>query len=160
MSTCTFFGVSISSEKILSKLRSSIYMLISQKDVDLFYVTANNSFDQSVIKILDDMLKLFPHITYRIVLAKNKSIKKKYAALSVRNRLLILQDINGRLPFSGRKTDKWLVEHSEHIIFCLTGSLDRVSRAGRLSVKRGKQTLNVSDAFQKICSKPQYFITK
>lgn len=67
--TCTFFGHRQFEDRFIPKLRNVIEDLILNYKVKNFYVGNHGNFDIAVKKLLIDFKKVYPHITFYVVLA-------------------------------------------------------------------------------------------
>lgn len=158
LSTCSLFGSPYDQDIILPRLRHSLYKLISQNDVDLFYLAYNNSFDKFAIKVLTDMKKMYPHINWRIVLTK-KEEKRLNTDKPLPFDAFVPTEIAECGFRAGRKRDNWMVDNSDYLIICLSHFYGRVPRAGELAFKRGKFTMHVSDYMRKVCEESNFLIS-
>ena len=70
MSACTFFGHRDCPNSIKSKLRKVLIDLIESHAVDMFYVGQQGSFDSMVRSVLKELVSLYPHINYAVVLER------------------------------------------------------------------------------------------
>lgn len=66
---CTFFGHRYFDETYIPKLKETIEYLISNENVDIFYVGNNGQFDAAVEGLLKEFVEKYPNIKYYIVLA-------------------------------------------------------------------------------------------
>ena len=69
MATCTFFGHRECPDSIKIKLREVLIDLITNHDVDIFYVGHQGRFDAIVRSVLREVKKEYPQINYAVVLA-------------------------------------------------------------------------------------------
>ena len=69
MPVCTFFGHRDCPETIKPKLREVLADLISNRNVDMFYVGHQGQFDAYVHGELKKLKQEYPHINYAVVLA-------------------------------------------------------------------------------------------
>ena len=70
MSACTFFGHRDCPSSIKSKLREVLIDLIENHAVDMFYVGQQGAFDGIVHSVLKDLVSVYPHIRYAVVLER------------------------------------------------------------------------------------------
>ena len=78
MVVCTFFGHRDCPEKIKPKLREVLVNLITNHDVDMFYVGHQGQFDAYVHTELKKLKQEYPQINYAVVLAYMPGKKKEY----------------------------------------------------------------------------------
>jgi hypothetical protein len=79
MNACTFFGHSNSPQNLRVAIKEKITELIEQHGVELFYVGNHGQFDSMALSSLKELAKIYPHISYYVVLAyfpKEKSPKR------------------------------------------------------------------------------------
>ena len=69
MAACTFFGHRDCPETLKSKLREMLIDLITNHNVDMFYVGNQGRFDAIVRGVLRELKKEYPQINYAVVLA-------------------------------------------------------------------------------------------
>ena len=67
---CTFFGRRDCPSSIKPKLREVLIDLIEDHAVDMFYVGQQGSFDSMVRSVLKELVSLYPHINYAVVLER------------------------------------------------------------------------------------------
>ena len=70
MSACTFFGHRDCLSSIKPKLRETLIDLIENHAVDMFYVGQQGAFDGIVRSVLKELVLVYPHIRYAVVLAR------------------------------------------------------------------------------------------
>ena len=69
MKACTFFGHRECPDSIKIKLKEVLIYLITNHDVDMFYVGNQGRFDSIVLSVLRELKKEYPQINYAVVLA-------------------------------------------------------------------------------------------
>ena len=67
---CTFFGHRDCPSSIKPKLREVLIDLIENHTVDMFYVGQQGAFDSMVRSVLKELVSLYPHINYAVVLER------------------------------------------------------------------------------------------
>ena len=70
MSSCTFFGHHDCPSSIKPKLREVLIDLIENHAVDMFYIGQQGAFDGIVRSVLKDLVSVYPHISYAVVLER------------------------------------------------------------------------------------------
>lgn len=78
MANCTFFGHRDCPETIKPKLREVLVDLITNHDVDMFYVGHQGQFDAYVHSELKKLKQEYPQINYAVVLAYMPGKKNEY----------------------------------------------------------------------------------
>ena len=71
MSACTFFGHRDCPSSIKPKLREVLIDLIENRAVDMFYVGQQGVYDAIVRSVLKELVSVYPHIRYAVVLEAN-----------------------------------------------------------------------------------------
>ena len=77
--TCTFIGHRDTPSTIKPILKNTIIELIEKYSVNDFYVGNHGGFDSMVLSTLKEVLEIFPHISYTVVLAYIPQSKDIYA---------------------------------------------------------------------------------
>ena len=67
---CTFFGHRDCPSSIKPKLREALIDLIENHAVDIFYVGQQGAFDGIVHSVLKELVSVYPHIRYAVVLER------------------------------------------------------------------------------------------
>lgn len=70
MSACTFLGHRDCPDSLKPKLRGTLVDLIENYDVNLFYVGRQGAFDHMVRSVLRELVCVYPHIEYAVVLER------------------------------------------------------------------------------------------
>ena len=70
MSACTFFGHRDCPSSIKPKLHEVLINLIENHAVDMFYVGQQGAFDGIVHSVLKELVSVYPHIRYAVVLER------------------------------------------------------------------------------------------
>lgn len=70
MSACTFFGHHDCPSSIKPKLREVLINLIEDHAVDMFYVGQQGEYDAIVRSVLKELVPVYPHIHYAVVLER------------------------------------------------------------------------------------------
>lgn len=70
MSACTFFGHHDCPSSIKPKLREVLVDLIENHAVDMFYVGQQGVYDAIVRSVLKELVSVYPHIRYAVVLER------------------------------------------------------------------------------------------
>ena len=78
MATCTFFGHRDCPESIKPKLRDVLVDLITNHDMDMFYVGHQGQFDAYVRSELKRLKQEYPQISYAVLLAYMPGKKTEY----------------------------------------------------------------------------------
>ena len=120
MSACTFFGHRDCPETIKPKLREVIVDLITNHNVDMFYVGHQGQFDTYVHSELKKLKQEYPQINYAIVLAYMPGKKTEYDDYSDTMLPEGIETVHPRFALSWR--NKWMIKHSEYVVTYITHS--------------------------------------
>lgn len=138
---CTFFGHKDTPKEIEPALRSTLIDLIENKNVNVFYVGNNGSFDTMVRRQLEDLSQLYS-ITYSVVLAYLPTAKNKYDDLSNTIFPEGLETVPKRFAISWR--NKWMIQQSDIIVTYVTYSFGGAAQFKEMAEKQGKNVTNLS----------------
>lgn len=114
---CTFFGHKDTPKEIEPTLWSTLIDLIDNKNVNVFYVGNNGSFDTMVRRQLEDLSQTYP-ITYSVVLAYLPTEKNKYDNLTNTIYPEGLETVPKRFAISWR--NKWMIQQSDIVVTYVT----------------------------------------
>ena len=110
--TCTFFGHSDCYDLDGAILQRAIEDLI-KSGISTFYVGHHGLFDRMVLQCLTALKKLYPHISYSVVLAyfpKEKTVYDEYPTIYPEGQ-------ESALPkFAIEKRNRWMITHSEYCL--------------------------------------------
>ena len=140
--TVTFFGHKNTPKEIEPTLRTTLIDLIENKNVTVFYVGNNGSFDTMVRRQLENLSQTYP-ITYNIVLAYLPTKKSEYDELA--NTILPegIETVPKRFAISFR--NKWMVEQSDVVVTYVTHSFGGAAQFKEMAVKQGKTVIELSE---------------
>ena len=151
MSACTFFGHRDCPSSIKSKLRKVLIDLIESHAVDMFYVGQQGSFDSMVRSVLKELVSLYPHINYAVVLERIPPKRDEFDTRDYTDTMLPegIETVHPRFAISWR--NKWMIKQSDYVVTYT--SLDQlpvavqaediaavlgISRAGAYTLMRSK----------------------
>lgn len=140
MASCTFFGHRKIPREIALKIKDILIDLITNQDVNVFYVGNNGEFDQTVISELDYLSKTYS-FSYSVVLA--------YMPTSTDNcfyKNSILPEGIEKVPrrFAIVYRNNWMLKRSDYVITYVENSI--VSNAAKfkdLAIKRNKKVIEL-----------------
>ena len=143
MANCTFFGHRDCPETIKLKLREVLVDLITNHDVNMFYVGHQGQFDAYVHSELKKLKQEYPQINYAVVLAYMPGKKTEYDDYSGTMLPEGIESVHPRYAISWR--NNWMLQHSDYVISYIThpwgGAAQYVSKAR----KQGKHIISVSE---------------
>ena len=148
MSSCTFFGHRECSDSIKIKLKELLIDLITNNDVDMFYVGNQGQFDAIVHSVLRELKKEYPQINYAVVLAYMPGKQTEYDDYS--NTMLPegIESVHPRYAISWR--NNWMIQQSNYVVTYITHSWGGAAQFAVKASKRGKVIINVSDKIMSI----------
>ena len=138
---CTFFGHKDTPKEIEPTLRSTLIDLIENKNVTVFYVGNNGSFDTMVRHQLEDLSKTYP-ITYSVVLAYLPTEKNKYDNLTNTIYPEGLETVPKRFAISRR--NKWMIQQSDVVVTYVTHTFGGAAQFKELAERQSKDVVELS----------------
>ena len=112
--TACFFGHRDVTHDIRAKLQFIIEQLITEKQINSFYVGHQGQFDSMVYSVLKELKVKYPHIRYIVVLAymPDEHTKEVYGE----NTLYPdgLETVQRRFTIS--KRNDWMIQHSDYAV--------------------------------------------
>ncbi len=118
MATCTFFGHRDCPASVAPKLREVLMDLIENHGVDLFYVGRQGAYDAMVRAVLKELILVYPHIRYAVVLER---IPRKRDALDDYSDTMLpesIETVHPRFAISWR--NRWMLRQSDYVVACVT----------------------------------------
>lgn len=118
MASCTFFGHRECPDSVNTKLREVLIDLISNHDVDMFYVGSQGRFDVIVRGVLRELKKEYPQINYAVVLAYIPRKQTEYDDYSDTMLPEGIESVHPRYAISWR--NKWMIKQSDYVVTYIT----------------------------------------
>ena len=141
---CTFFGHKDTPKEIEPTLRSTLIDLIENKNVNVFYVGNNGSFDTMVRRQLEDLSQTYT-ITYHVVLAYLPTEKNKYDNLTNTIYPEGLETVPKRFAISQR--NKWMIQQSDVVVSYVTHNFGGAAQFKEMAERQGKVVINLAIIF-------------
>ena len=116
MPACTFFGHRDCPETIRPKLRSTLKDLITECNVDMFYVGNQGRFDAFVRAELRKLQEEYPQIHYAVVLAYMP--QKGWEDCSDTMLPEGIESVHPRYAITWR--NNWMLQHSDYVVAYVT----------------------------------------
>ena len=142
MSACTFFGHREFPDSIKIKLQEVLIDLITNNDVDMFYVGNQGQFDAIVRNVLRELKNEYPQINYAVVLAYMPGKQTEYDDYSDTMLPEGIESVHPRYAISWR--NNWMLKQSEYIVTYVTHPWGGAARFANLAEKYGKEVINVA----------------
>ena len=144
MSACTFFGHRDCPSSIKSKLRMVLIDLIESHAVDMFYVGQQGAFDSMIRSVLKELVSLYPHINYAVVLERMPPKRDEFDTRDYSDTMLPegIETVHPRFAISWR--NKWMIKQSDYVVTYVTHSWGGAAQFAELAEKQKKTVINVT----------------
>lgn len=142
MATCTFFGHRECPDFVKVKLREVLIDLITNHNVDMFYVGNHGQFDVFVRSILRELKKEYPQIDYAVVLAYMPGKQMKYDDYSDTMLPEGIEPVHPRYAISWR--NNWMLRRSDYVVTYITHSWGGAAQFAEKAKRSGKVMINLS----------------
>ena len=141
MANCTFFGHRDCPETIKPKLRDVLVDLITNHDVDMFYVGHQGQFDAYVHSELKRLKQEYPQISYAVVLAYMPGQRTEYDDYSDTMLPEGIEAVHPRYAISWR--NKWMLDRSDYVVTYITHTWGGAYQYARKAIGQGKNVINL-----------------
>ena len=144
MSACTFFGHRDCPSSIKPKLREVLIDLIENHAVDMFYVGQQGAFDGIVRSVLKDLVSVYPHIRYAVVLERLPQKRDEVDSHYYSNTMLPegIETVPPRFAISWR--NKWMIKHSDYVVTYITHSWGGAAQYAERARHQRKVVINLT----------------
>ena len=138
MSACTFFGHRDCPSLITPMLREVLIGLIENHSVDMFYVGQQGTFDGIVRSVLKELLVIYPHINYAVVLERMPPKRDEFDTHDYSDTMLPegIETVHPRFAISWR--NKWMIKQSDYVVTYITHSWGGAAQFAELAEKQKK----------------------
>ena len=143
MPVCTFFGHRDCPDTIKPKLREVLVDLISNHDVDIFYVGHQGQFDAYVRSVLRGLKQEYPHIQYAVVLAYMPGKQNEYDDYSDTMLPEGIESVHPRYAISWR--NNWMLKQSSYVVTYITHTWGGAAQYAKKASNSGKFVVNLCD---------------
>ena len=141
MSVCTFFGHREIFGNIEPKLKTVLTNLIEKENVTIFYVGNHGAFDRLVKKVLKDMKKIYPHISYAVVLAYMPTSKQEEMEESV-----FPEGLENTPPkYAIIKRNEWMLNEAQYVVSFVKDGQGGAAFFQEKAMKKGKTVINIAE---------------
>ena len=141
MANCTFFGHRDCQEEIKPKLREALGYLITNHNVDMFYVGHQGQFDAYVHSELKRLKQVYPQINYAVVLAYMPVKKTEYDDYSDTMLPEGIESVHPHYAISWR--NNWMLKQSDYVVTHITHSYGGAAQYAEKARRLGKIVINV-----------------
>ena len=140
---CTFFGHSNCCGLSEGVVERAIEELIT-KGVDKFYIGNQGNFDGMVFSCLIKLKKIYPHISFAVVLAYLPTKKTEYDAYYGYS---IYPEGVEECPqrFAIDRRNKWMIEHSDCCLCYITHTWGGAYKFANQAKKKGLELICIGD---------------
>ena len=135
---CTFFGHHDCPGSIKPKLREVLINLIENHTVDMFYVGQQGAFDGIVRSVLKELVSVYPHIRYAVVLDRLPSKRDEFDTRDYSDTMLPegIEAVHPRFAISWR--NKWMIKQSDYVVTYITHSWGGAAQFAELAKRQEK----------------------
>ena len=141
MSACTFFGHRECPDSIKAQLRAALIDLVTNHDMDTFYVGNQGRFDAIVRSVLREMKKEYPHINYAVVLAYMPEKRTEYDDYSDTMLPEGIESAHPRYAISWR--NNWMLQQSNYVVTYITHSWGGAAQYVNKAKRKNKRVINL-----------------
>ena len=141
MANCTFFGHRECSDSIKVKLREVLIDLVTNYDVDMFYVGNQGRFDAIVRGALRELKKEYPQINYAVVLAYMPEKQTEYDDYSDTMLPEGIESVHPRYAISWR--NNWMLQRSDYVVTYITHSWGGAAQFAEKANRQKKTVINI-----------------
>lgn len=141
---CTFFGHHDCPSSIKPKLREVLIDLIKNHAVDMFYVGQQGAFDGIVRTVLKELVSVYPHINYAVVLERLPPKRDEFDTRDYSDTMLPedIEAVHPRFAISWR--NKWMLKHADYVVTYITHSWGGAAQFAELAERQKKIVINLA----------------
>lgn len=139
MPACTFFGHRDCPNSIKKKLREVLVDLIETNAVDMFYVGRQGAFDAIVRSVLKELVQIYPHVQYAVVLERMPHKRDELEDYSDTMLPEGVETVHPRFAISWR--NKWMIDQSDYVVTYITHPWGGAAQFAKKSQSAQKQIL-------------------
>ena len=143
MATCTFFGHRDCPDTIKPKLKETLIKLITEQNVNTFYVGNQGHFDSLVRGVLRELKEEYQYINYAVVLAyfpKENTIGEDYSDTIIPDGI---ENVPPRFAISYR--NNWMLNQSDFVVTYITRPRGGAYQFALKAYKYGKNIINITN---------------
>ena len=141
MPVCTFFGHRECPDSIKIKLIGVLINLITNHDVDMFYVGNQGRFDAIARGVLRELKKEYPQIDYSVVLAYMPGKQTEYDVYSDTMLPEGIESVHPRYAISWR--NNWMLQQSNYVVTYITHSWGGAAQFAEKAKRQKKIVINL-----------------
>ena len=143
MPACTFFGHHDCPSSIKEKLCDTLIDLIEHHAVDMFYVGQQGAFDAIVRSVLKELVLVYPHIRYAVVLERLPPKRDAFDARDYSDTMLPegIETVPPRYAITWR--NKWMIKQSDYVVTYITHSWGGAAQFAQKATHQKKTVINL-----------------
>ena len=143
MASCTFFGHRECPDSIKIQLRAVLIDLLTNHDIDMFYVGNQGRFDAIVRSILRELKIEYQQINYAVVLAYMPGKQTEYDDFPD---TMIPEGIESVLPrYAISWRNNWILRQSDYVVTYITHAWGGAAQYAAKAARQGKSVVNLAD---------------
>ena len=144
MSACTFSGHRDCPSSVKPKLREVLVDLIENHAVDMCYVGQQGAFDGIVRSVLKELVPIYPHIRYAVVLERLPTKRNEFDTRDYSDTMLPegIETVHPRFAISWR--NKWMIKQSDYVVTYITRSWGGAAQFAELAEKQKKNIVSLT----------------
>lgn len=143
MAGCTFFGHRECPDLIKPQLRAVLSDLITNQDVNMFYVGNQGQFDAIVRSVLRELKKKYPQINYAVVLAYIPGKQNEYDDYTDTMLPEGIESVHPRYAISWR--NNWMLRQSDYVVTYITHAWGGAAQYAAKAARQRKSVVNLAD---------------
>lgn len=143
MSACTFFGHRDCPSSIKPKLCEVLINLIENHAVDMFYVGQQGAFDAIVRSVLKELVSVYPHICYAVVLERMPPNRNALDTRDYSDTILPegIESIHPRYAIAWR--NNWMLNQSDFVVTYITHSWGGAAQFAEKAARMNRYIINI-----------------
>ena len=141
MRICTFFGHRDCPAPIRTQLKAVLIDLITNHDVDMFYIGNQGRFDVIVRSVLRELKEEYPQINYAVVVAYMPGKQTEYDDYSDTMLPEGIESVHPRYAISWR--NNWMLRQSDYVVTYITHAWGGAVRYANKAKSQKKQVFNI-----------------
>ena len=144
MTVCTFFGHRDCPASIKPKLRAVVEELIVRYGMDWFYMGRQGAFDAMARSVLRELAKVYPHISYAVVLERLPGPRDK--AIWDFSDTIFPEGLETVPPrFAISKRNDWMLKQSDFVVTYITHNWGGAAQYAEKAQRQGQRVLNLAE---------------
>ena len=141
MRICTFFGHRDCPAPIRTQLKAVLIDLITNHDVDMFYIGNQGRFDVIVRSVLRELKEEYPQINYAVVVAYMPGKQTEYDDYSDTMLPEGIESVHPRYAISWR--NNWMLRQSDYVVTYITHAWGGAVQYANKAKSQKKQVFNI-----------------